>query len=544
MQKERWLRPLMRGEIRSTFLMTEPDVASSDATSVCASVAADAEGYILNGRKWWSPWAGDPRCRLAIVMAKSDLQAERYLQQSMVLLDLASRGVRRKRMLSVFGHDDAPHGHAEGVLEEVRVPKGNTLLGEGRGFEIAQGRLEPARIHHCMHTIGVAEEALEAMARRLVSRVAFGRRIAERSVWEERVARARIDIEMSRLLCLKAADMMDRCGNKAARNEIAMIKVQPPAMALRILDDAIQAHGGAGVSEDFDLAAAIDGFALSVSVAKFPDQQSNPTYRLEAASGTYALRREPSGTLLPSVHAVDREYRLLRALHPSGVPVAAPIALCSDGSVIGAILARLHSLDHVAVGLGEFGKPGNYFRPPGAALDAAVSHGTDGADRAGREAHRVAAAHPRADAGRDHPRRLQGRQPDLRERRPRLRAVLDWELSTIGDPLADFAYFAMNWSMPADGRSGLHGADLATSGIPSLDEAVALYCACTDGDDVSNRHWYFAYNLFRLVGIVQGTRKRTIDGNASSVTAEASASRMVPLAEAAWREARMAGAAG
>ena len=273
-QKDRWLRPLMRGEIRSTFLMTEPDVASSDATNIRASIVSDPEGYTINGRKWWSTGAGDPRCRLAIVMAKSDPQAERHRQQSMVLLDLESHGVRRERMLSVFGYDDAPHGHAEFLLEDVHIPKGNMLLGEGRGFEIAQGRLGPGRIHHCMRTIGVAEEALEVMARRLVSRVAFGKRIADQSVWEERVARARIDIEMSRLLCLKAADMMDRSGNKAARNEIAMIKVQAPAMALRILDDAIQAHGGAGVSEDFGLAAAFAGIR-TLRLADGPDEVHN-----------------------------------------------------------------------------------------------------------------------------------------------------------------------------------------------------------------------------------------------------------------------------
>ncbi len=273
-QKERWLGPLMRGEIRSAFLMTEPDVASSDATNIQSSVVRNGQGYTINGRKWWSSGAGDPRCRLAIVMAKSDPQAERHRQQSMILVDLGMEGVRIERMLSVFGYDDAPHGHAEIVLDDVRVPESNMLLGEGRGFEIAQGRLGPGRIHHCMRTIGVAEEALAAMAKRLVSRVAFGKRIADHSVWEERVARARIDIEMSRLLCLKAADVMDRMGNKAARDEIAMIKVQAPSMALRILDDAIQAHGGAGVSGDFELAAAFAGIR-TLRLADGPDEVHN-----------------------------------------------------------------------------------------------------------------------------------------------------------------------------------------------------------------------------------------------------------------------------
>jgi alkylation response protein AidB-like acyl-CoA dehydrogenase len=273
-QKDRWLGPLMRGEIRSAFLMTEPDVASSDATNIQSTIVRNGQGYTINGRKWWSTGAGDPRCRLAIVMAKSDPNAERHRQQSMVLLDLASDGIRRKRMLSVFGYDDAPHGHAEFELDNVHIPEGNMILGEGRGFEIAQGRLGPGRIHHCMRTIGMAEEALEAMARRLVSRVAFGKRISDQSVWEERVAHARIGIEMSRLLCLKAADVMDRQGNKAARDEIAMIKVQAPAMALRILDDAIQAHGGAGVSEDFELAAAFAGIR-TLRLADGPDEVHN-----------------------------------------------------------------------------------------------------------------------------------------------------------------------------------------------------------------------------------------------------------------------------
>jgi len=253
-QKEKWLRPLMDGEIRSAFLMTEPAVASSDATNIQTSMVRDGDHYIVNGRKWWSSGVGDPRCRLAILMGKTDPEANRHAQQSMMILDMDSPGVRIERMLSVYGYDHAPHGHGEVVLENVRVPAENILLGEGRGFEIAQGRLGPGRIHHCMRTIGVAETAMEAMAKRLLTRVAFGKRIADHSVWEQRIARARIDIEMTRLLCLKAADMMDKAGNKAAQLEIAMIKVQAPSMALQILDDAIQAHGGGGVSQDFRLA--------------------------------------------------------------------------------------------------------------------------------------------------------------------------------------------------------------------------------------------------------------------------------------------------
>ncbi len=255
-QKEQWLKPLMHGEIRSAFLMTEPAVASSDATNIQTSMVRDGDHYVINGTKWWSSGVGDPRCKIAIVMGKTNPDASRHSQQSQILVPLDAPGVTIKRMLSVYGYDHAPHGHGEVELKDVRVPVENLLLGEGRGFEIAQGRLGPGRIHHCMRTIGVAEVAIEAMAKRLLSRVAFGKRIADHSIWEQRIAKARIDIEMTRLLCLKAADMMDKAGNKSAQLEIAMIKVAAPSMALQILDDAIQAHGGGGVSQDFDLAHA------------------------------------------------------------------------------------------------------------------------------------------------------------------------------------------------------------------------------------------------------------------------------------------------
>jgi len=273
-QKEAWLGPLMRGEIRSAFLMTEPAVASSDATNIETSMVRDGDDYVINGTKWWSSGVGDPRCKIAIVMGKTSFEGSRHQQQSMILVPMDTPGVTIKRMLSVYGYDHAPHGHGEVVLENVRVPVENVLLGEGRGFEIAQGRLGPGRIHHCMRTIGVAETGIEAMAKRLLTRVAFGKRIADFSVWEERIATARIDIEMTRLLCLKAADMMDREGNKAAQMEISMIKVAAPNMALRILDDAIQAHGGGGVSADFTLAH--DWAALrTLRFADGPDEVHN-----------------------------------------------------------------------------------------------------------------------------------------------------------------------------------------------------------------------------------------------------------------------------
>jgi len=270
-QKDNWLKPLAEGRIRSAFLMTEPAVGSSDATNIETSIRREGGEYLVNGRKWWSSGVGDPRCRIAIVMGKTDPAAPRHLQQSMILVPLDTPGVTVERMLDVFGYDDAPHGHAEVLLENVRVPAENMLLGEGRGFEIAQGRLGPGRIHHCMRTIGAAEVALEKMVRRLLTREVFGKRIADHSVWEERVARARIDIEMTRLLCLKAADMMDRAGNKAAAGEIAMIKVQAPMMALKVIDDAIQAHGGGGVSGDFGLAQTYAGIR-TLRLADGPDE--------------------------------------------------------------------------------------------------------------------------------------------------------------------------------------------------------------------------------------------------------------------------------
>ena len=289
-QKDRWLEPLLAGGIRSAFLMTEPAVASSDATNIQCSIRRDGDEYVINGHKWFASGAGDPRCALYIVMGKTDPGAATHHQQSMVLVPADSAGIEVVRHLPVFGYDDAPHGHMEIELREVRVPATNLLLGEGRGFEIAQGRLGPGRIHHCMRSIGVAERALELLCKRVQSRVAFGKRVADQSVWHERIAESRCLIEQARLLTLKAASLMDTVGNKVARAEIAMIKVVAPNIACKILDWAIQAHGGAGVTEDFPLASMYAG-VRTLRIADGPDEVHRGTIaRLELAK--HAVRAD------------------------------------------------------------------------------------------------------------------------------------------------------------------------------------------------------------------------------------------------------------
>jgi acyl-CoA dehydrogenase len=269
--KARWLKPLLEGEIRSAFAMTEPEVASADATNISTSIKREGDEYVINGHKWWTSGAADPRCAVFITMGKTDPEAPRHSQQSMIIVPADTKGVRVVRPLSVFGYDDAPHGHAEMYFENVRVPAGNILLGEGRGFEIAQGRLGPGRIHHCMRLVGLAERALELMCRRSLSRVAFGKTVAQQGVTQERIAEARCKIDMARLLTLRAAWLMDTAGNKVAKNDIAMIKVVAPSMACQVIDWAMQVHGGGGVSGDFPLAHAYAS-ARTLRFADGPDE--------------------------------------------------------------------------------------------------------------------------------------------------------------------------------------------------------------------------------------------------------------------------------
>ena len=290
--KRQWLEPLLRGDIRSAFLMTEPAVASSDATNIQCSIRRDGDHYVINGRKWWSSGVGDPRCAIFIVMGKTDADAPRHSQQSMVLVPANTPGIKILRHLPIFGYDDAPHGHMEVLLENVRVPVDNLMLGEGRGFEIAQGRLGPGRIHHCMRSIGAAERALELMCKRLNERVAFGKPVSAQSVWHERIAESRCMIEQARLLTLKAAYMMDTVGNKVAKAEIAMIKVVAPNMAAKVIDWAIQAHGGGGMSDDFPLAYSYV-WQRALRFADGPDEVHRASLAKLELARQLASREEP-----------------------------------------------------------------------------------------------------------------------------------------------------------------------------------------------------------------------------------------------------------
>jgi acyl-CoA dehydrogenase len=290
--KRKWLEPLLRGEIRSAFAMTEPEVASSDATNIATLIQRNGDHYVINGRKWWISGAGDPRCKIFIVMGKTDPNAPRHSQQSMILVPSDTPGITIKRPLPVFGYDDAPHGHCEILFENVRVPISNILLGEGRGFEIAQGRLGPGRIHHCMRAIGVAERALELMCKRLYERVAFGKRVSDQSIWHERISEARISIDTARLLTLKAAYMMDTVGNKHAKAEIAMIKVLAPNVTQKVLDWAIQAYGAGGVCDDFPLAGQWAS-NRALRIADGPDEvHRNAIAKLELAKHFPVSRKE------------------------------------------------------------------------------------------------------------------------------------------------------------------------------------------------------------------------------------------------------------
>ncbi len=627
-QKARWLPDLLEGRARSAYLMTEPGVASSDATNIAMDARLDGDEWVLNGEKWWSSGAGDPRCSLYITMTLTDPGAAPHSRHSMLFVPAAAKGIEILRAMKVYGDDDAPHGHMHIRFRDVRVAnKHAMILGRGRGFEIAQGRLGPGRIHHCMRAIGQAERALEAMCRRAAARSAFGQKLARLGANPDIIAEARMSIEMARLLCLKAAWAMDTQGVRAAAPLISQIKVIAPRIALDVIDQAVQMHGGAGVSQDFPLArmwthvrtsaprrrarrcapagdrqgrdetlhqrggravigvfpedtsaldawakAHVEGWRGPSVVKKFPTGQSNPTYRIDAASGPYVLRRKPPGKLLKMAHMIEREFRVLKALEGVGYPAPRALALCEDEGVIGTAfylmafvdgrvlwnpalpelereerapiydsmnegLARLHSIDVAAAGLSDYGRPGGYFArqyqrwtDQYRASETARIEDMERliawlADKILADDGRVALAHGDW--------RIDNMIFDSNS--PRLLAVLDWELSTLGHPFADLAYQCMQWRLPNERYRGLGGVDRAANGIPTEAEYVAAYCKRMGLESIPNWTFLVAFSFFRSIAIHQGVYKRSLDGNASNPELARQAGESMPfVAHVAW----------
>ncbi len=622
--KTRWLAPLLEGRIRSAFCMTEPEVASSDATNISAPIRRDGDEYVLNGRKWWSTGGAHPNCRVFIFMGKSNPTADRYRQHSMIVVPRDSPGVRVERTLDVFGYDHAPAGHAEIVFEDVRVPADHLLLGEGRGFEIAQARLGPARVHHCMRCVGVAERAVEIMCRRANERVAFGKTLAEMGPVRQDIARSRIEIDSARLLVLQAAHLIDTVGAKQARKEIAAIKVVAPQMSLagtRPGDPGARRYGclpghvsrrGLGQSADvahgrwarrsppgddrqartektlmtkaavidvrpnhrFDARALddylgkhLDGYQGASRIRQFAAGQSNPTFLLETSDRTLVLRKKPPGKLLPSAHLIEREYRIYQALAETDVPVPETFLLCMDEAIIGTpfyvmayvpgrvfadaklpdatpaerrkicvemirVLANLHNLDYRELGLEDYGKPGNYFvRQIGrwtkqylAAQTeeiAAMRQLIDWLPRNSPDDDTTTIVHG------DY--RIYNLIFDATE--PRVVAVLDWELSTLGHPLADLAYHAMKYH--TEGAAAGVAAGVG-EGCLSEQEVVDLYCASTGRERIEHWNFYLAFAFFRIASIVQGVYRRGLEGNASSDRALEMKHLVSVMAEKGW----------